>query len=160
MVKLKEDCKWTLIVIDDPLFLPGRSVVRLLEVITQVMSFHYVVLNDIVGRAPNGIMLEYENLEDETLEFDAKFTDKLSQVIQFEWGDFFLFENPPAEEWSVLLSAHYPTIIKDTDTTIRTIDNQYLYVYTPYEEIVKAVRNEYAIESIKTDSLANLEYPY
>ena len=39
------------------------------------------------------------------------------------------------------------------------MDDQYIYVYTPYQEIVSLIKENYKIESINTDFLEHLEYP-
>ena len=82
----------------------------------------------------------------------------LPEVIQFDWGDFFLFKYYP-EHWENSSRKFYRDRIVLTDTTIRAVDDQYIYVYTPYKQIVNLINENYTIESIKIDSLDKLDYP-
>lgn len=88
--------------------------------------------------------------------------NELPKVKQFDWADFFLFKDYP-QEWKTntdLPYTEYPPLIDQTDTTIRAVDDQYIYIYTYIDEIVNIIKKNYEIESIKMSSLDNLEYPY
>lgn len=50
-------------------------------------------------------------------------------------------------------------MIAQTDTTVRVIDNNYLYVYTPYLEVADLIRKNYVIESYQCASLEKYVYP-
>ena len=83
----------------------------------------------------------------------------LPDIRQFEWGDFFLFKDYP-KNWNNSNDIPYPKVIIQTDTTIRAVDNQYIYIYTPFIEIIQIIKENCQIESEKTDSLENLDFPY
>jgi hypothetical protein len=82
----------------------------------------------------------------------------LNDVEQFDWGDFFLFKEYP-NQWNNPGEEPYPYVVAQSDTTVRAIDDTYIYIYTPYPEIVKAIQENYLLESIKSDTLDNLDYP-
>ena len=81
-------------------------------------------------------------------------------VKQFDWGDFFLFRDYP-NNWINDPQMLYPEVIAQTDTTIRAVDDTYIYVYTHEKnrKILNIIKDNYEIESIKTDVLENLDYP-
>lgn len=151
--------KWNLITIDDPALMPGKTVKDLITLIRRNIPYEFVILNDIVGAGKNGLIKTYQENENTVILLNQEFLDTLCEVSCFEWGDFFLFLSNPGD-WEIDSPAYYPNIIKFTDTTIRAIDNQYLYIYTPYQEIVDLIKQNYNIESHKIDFLENLEYPY
>jgi hypothetical protein len=45
------------------------------------------------------------------------------------------------------------------DTTVRAFDSTHIFIYTPYQEVVKVIKENYLVESIKTTTLDNLDYP-
>lgn len=71
---------------------------------------------------------------------------------------FFLFFQAPLE-WDIEQYTGYPSIIVHADTTIRVIDNQYLYIYTPIKEIADLIVSSYVIESYQFDDLTKNVYP-
>ena len=119
-------------------------------------DFNFIIVDDIQGAAEAAAFLEKK--ENTLMELHDFLTIAI-QVVQFDWGDFFLFQEIP-KNWTNFQGELYPHIIAQTDTTIRAIDDTYVYVYTPYQEIVNIIKENYEIESIKTDSLDNLDYPY
>lgn len=156
MGSLERSSYWYLITIDDdPNFLPGKSVFDLIQLFLKQIPFKYVILNDIVGAAEQAEYLREK--EGEVLEI-KELLENICEVIQFEWGDFFLFKESP-DDWTDE-NMFYPNLIKQTDTTIRTVDGEYLYIYTPYEEILKIIKENYTIESVKQGPLETLDYPY
>ncbi|CDR34678.1 hypothetical protein [Criblamydia sequanensis] len=53
----------------------------------------------------------------------------------------------------------YPYVISQSNTTLRAVDNQYFYVYTPYNQLVDALKANYTIEEIRKGTLDQLDYP-
>jgi len=150
----KKNINWDLIVIDDPNFLPGMSIFELINLILKSINFRYVILDDIVGAAEEANYLA----EREGIVFEIDdFLKKVVGVVQFDWGNFFLFKEYP-KNWQ-LIDRDYPNLIRLSDTTIRAVDDQYLYIYTPYPEIVECINNHYVVESVKNDQLENLDFP-
>ena len=80
------------------------------------------------------------------------------KVIQFDWGDFFLFTASP-KNWNNPKAESQPYVIAQTDTTIRAVDDQYVYIYTPYQEILRIIEKNYKIESVNINFLEKLDYP-
>lgn len=153
------DKQWHQITIEDPTFVSGRSVFDLIKLLLSVLPMKYIALNDIEGSGKYGLIYSLQHKENSVLELNEDFLNSLCDVDCFEWGDFFLLQFAP-EEWDIELPAFYPQVINNTDTTIRTIDNHYLYIYTPRQEVVDIIKKNYEIESYKMDSLDNLDYPY
>ncbi|MBA3603240.1 MAG: hypothetical protein H0W50_06295 [Parachlamydiaceae bacterium] len=153
---MSHDFYWHQIIIDDPACLPGKIIYDVIQVLLCKIEFKYVVLDDIEGAAQKGLIPILRGMENSVLELD-EFMSIVREVQQFDFGDFFLFKEYP-KKWSNGTS--YPHAIAQTDTTVRAIDDQYVYIYTPYQEIVDVITStEYKIESIKTDTLEKLEYP-
>lgn len=151
---LKND--WKLATIDDnPQLLAGKSIFDLIQHLQKQVEFKYVILNDIEGVAEGAVFLREKVGEVLEIAFLLK---NMCNVIQFEWGDFFLFIDYPFNWKSENLD--YPDLIKQTDSTVRAVDNQYMYVYTPYQKVIDSLKMNYKIESVKSDKLENLDYPY
>lgn len=144
---------WYLAIIKDSGELSGKSIFKLLNIIQQIEIFEYVILNDINGA---GIAELSEN--ENKLLLLANIIKSVEKVVQFDWGDFFLFKNPP-EVWNNE-DKSYDKLIATTDTTIRAIDDTYIYVYTQSEKILNILKKKYAVESVFLDFIENLEFPY
>lgn len=156
MKKVLMSSTWQLVTIDDdPQLLAGKSIFDLIQLLQKQIEFKYVILKDIEGIAEGAVFLREK--EGEILEIDYLLKN-ICNVVQFEWGDFFLFTNYHTNWKSE--DFDYPDLIKQTNTTVRAVDNQYMYIYTPSQNIVDALKNNYKIESMKSDVLENLDYPY
>lgn len=153
---------WYLVTIDDPDFVIGESIYKILSVILKKIEFKYVILEDIIGspKVPEylGLISDLQEQMDTPLVL-KDFLPILNVVKQFDWGDFFLFKEFP-KNWNPSENYDYPYVIAQSNTTVRAIDNQYIYVYTPYEELVDWIKSKYEIESLKSGSLEELDYPY
>lgn len=156
MIKTKLNPKWNLVTIDDPSFLTGESILNVIRILLEKVIFKFVIIDYIYGSGKEGIIKSLWEKEDEII----KLEDLLSVISKadFEWGDFFLFKDYPLK-WKNIEGMLYPEVISQTDTTVRAIDGQYIYVYTPYQEIVEALGKAYMVESIKANILEKLEYP-
>ncbi|WP_068471241.1 hypothetical protein [Candidatus Protochlamydia phocaeensis] len=123
------------------------------------MSFKFIILDYIEGSGKkDGVISSLKKKQGMAIKLD-QFLQELNDVKQFDWGDFFLFKEFP-ESWEDPKGALYPYVVAQTNTTIRAVDNQYIYVYTPYRELVDLIKNTYpTIESIKEDALNNLDFP-
>ncbi len=150
--------KWHLITIIDPEGLPGKNIFNIIQVILQFVDFEFIIINDIEGAGKNWLISDLQKKENRVMELN-KFLPLLHDVSQFDWGDFFLFKNFPGN-WANANKKNYPNLIGLTDTTVRAIDDTYIYVYTPFDEIVEIVKKNYEIDTFKTDILENLEHPY
>lgn len=146
--------KWHQITIVDPNALPGKSIFDVIQHLLKLINFKFVVNNDIVGA---GISFFKEN-ENKVMDINT-FLSNLFEVVQFDWGDFFLFKDYP-ENWINSKKDSYPFQISKTDTTVRAIDDTYIYVYTPYHDVVNVLKENYEIEIVKYDLLEKLDYPY
>jgi len=50
-------------------------------------------------------------------------------------------------------------MIGNADTTIRAIDDTYIYIYTPDDEIVEMLKSKFSYEFVQRDYLQELDYP-
>lgn len=155
---LEKNISWHQIIIEDDKALPGISIKSLLEHILRTVNFKYVILNDIEGAANDGLILSLQEKEGIIIDM-YEILKVLPAIIQFDWGDFFLFESYP-KNWDSSNLKLYPPMITQTNTTVRAVDDTYMYVYTPYTDVLNVLKENYEIESIRTDSLDNLDYPY
>jgi hypothetical protein len=154
---LEEKTAWYLITIDDPDFLPGKSIFDILKIIQDLMPFKYVILDYMFGAGKNEVITKLKDKKNIAIKIED-LLEVLCDVDQFEWGDFFLFQEYP-KNWTNPKKAPYPYVIAQSDTTVRAVDNQYIYIYTPYQKLVEAIKKNYNPESLKTDFLEHLDYP-
>lgn len=159
MVSNFSDKKWYLITIDIPDMINGDGIFTFINLFLKIFEFRYIIICDIYGAPkPNHLGLityfQYQELKIIPLK---KFLEDVQGVKLFDWGDFFLFKNYP-KNW--VNHDSYPDVIKQTDTTIRAVDDQYIYIYTPHQEIISLMQDNFTIESLKFDILENLDYPY
>jgi hypothetical protein len=144
---------WSLAIIKDLDGLPGKNICKIFQTMQKIEPFKYVILNDINGAGITNLT----EIENKLTVLEDIITD-IEKVVQFDWGDFFLFKEVPqlwkSEEKS------YDKLIPKTGTTVRAVDDTYIYVYTPYCDIVEALKQSYDIEEIKSGSLDLLDYPY
>lgn len=155
------DSKWFLVTIDDPAFLSAKSILKVIQLLLSCISFKFVIINDVEGAADNWVMNDLQETENTVLNLDD-FLNNLCKVKLFEWGDFFLFREYP-KNWDNSDKSNgtfYPPLIAQSDTTVRGIDGQYIYIYTQDQKIIDALKKNYRIESITANSLELLEYPY
>ena len=145
---------WHMIVIYDLLSLPGQSVYNVINILLKLLNIQFVALSDLEG-AGTAILAR------ETQTSLIPINEFLKQVIfveQFDWGDFFLFSAVP-NSWQELEKKSYPELIALTETTLRAVDDTYIYMYTPYDEVVQLIKENYTIEEIKKGKLEDLDYP-
>jgi len=143
-----------MIVIYDLLSLPGQSVYNVINILLKLLNIQFVALSDLEG-AGTAILAR------ETQTSLIPINEFLKQVIfveQFDWGDFFLFSAVP-NSWQELEKKSYPELIALTETTLRAVDDTYIYMYTPYDEVVQLIKENYTIEEIKKGKLEDLDYP-
>lgn len=154
---MKSELKWYLITIDDPEFLPGRSFIRVLQLLLTVIPFKFVILDDIEGSGEYGLVYSLQQRQNEPI----LLTDLIplfNGVKQLDWGDFFLFREY-LSHWDNP-DFYYPYLIDQSDTTVRAVDDQYIYIYTSYGQIVDVIKAHYEVESITLDVLEKLSFPY
>jgi|694.fasta_scaffold45405_6 hypothetical protein len=150
--------RWNLIIISDQFFLTSKSVINFFKVILQKIEFKYVILDRIEGSPAKGQNWPLLPVRKDIILNTNDLLNLLQNINQLDWGDFFFFKEYP-KNWSNKKNQSYPSVIAQSDTAIRLVDNQFFYVYTPYEQIKNCLENKYDIESYKIDFLNQLEYP-
>src|SRR5262249_17806906 len=144
--------------IDDPAFLRGNSIYVIIKLFLKISKFSYLILNDIEGSGKDWLIHSLQQKENTVLELDD-FLKTVCDVKQFDWGDFFYLKNI-RKIGTTLKMEIIRILLHKLNTTVRAVDDQYIYIYTPSKEIVNLIKENYKIESIKTDFLENLDYPY
>ena len=121
--------KWYLLSIEDKKGLPGNSILEILQHVLHVIQFKYVIIEYLSGAVINSL-IQYEN---QPMELEI-ILDLLPNVKQFDWGDFFLFREYPMS-WENNKKTPYHKVISQTETTIRAIDDTYIYIYLPISKL-------------------------
>lgn len=153
MMNLQDDILWEQLVIVDPQALPGSTLSKVIKSIIKCIQLTYVISANIEGAGTS--LLEREQAKVLTIE---DFLNKLLQVIQFDWGDFYLFKLKP-ENPNTFLSKDYENLLPKAEVTLRAIDDTYLYIYTKNITIINQIKIEYELESSRTASIVNLDFP-
>lgn len=148
----KDLSDWTQIVIRDPQALPGKSIYDLIDIISRAKKISHVIVYNLEGA---GTILLPKDLNTPVLSLD-EFMKRVSLVTQFDWGDFFLFNHDPScESYS---DKGFEEIIPCTETTVKAVDDTYLYVYTSKPEIISAIQDKYSFKSMQTGDKSEVSY--
>lgn len=147
---------WYLLTIDDPTFLSSNAVAEAINELTKILTLKFAIIDDIEGHS-TGIS-PLVQIEKMILSINELLL-MIRKVENFEWGDFFLFKEKPVN-WDCPEKCNYPYLVAQTNTTLRAVDNQFIYIYTPHIEVVEGIKNKYNLESFTQDCLEYLEYPY
>lgn len=152
---MKKNIKWTLISLEDFVAVPGTSIKNVLHSFLDILEIHYVLIDNIEGAG------SYEMIHDREFPFlpITKFLEYLPLVSQFNWADFYFFQHQ-LSDIDGILSLDPMEIIMRSDTTIRAVDQTYIYVYTPFTEVADRVKNcGLKIDMIKENDILSLDYP-
>lgn len=154
--------KWYLVSLVDDTDISGASIFKIIQILLKKIKFEYLMLHDINGagnEGKDGLILSMIEKENKCIKLE-EFLNTFNDVKQFQWGDFFMFKEKPIKFQISEGITIYPPLIAQTDTTIRAVDATYIYIYTPYYELIEVIKENYEIESIKYDLLENLDFPY
>ena len=151
--------QWTLITIEDPAYLPGKSFFDLMQILLSHVKFNYVVMDNLDGAPIKNKTWPNITINENIILNINEFLDILLNVKQFDWGDFYLFEEYPIYWENEDTFSNYPKLIIQTDITIRAVDDYYMCIYAKYKIIIDEIKKNYKIESIKTAPLNELDYP-
>ena len=144
---------WNLIVIEDSSALPGKSICNAINLITGIIEIRFIVISDLQGAG----IAKLKKFSEKAVELNTTL-NFINEVTQFDWCNFFLFSNRP-KNINEILSGDYANSISKTTTTVRAVDDTYIYVYTPYNEIVEIFNKNYCLESVKSGLLQDLDFP-
>jgi hypothetical protein len=153
--------QWIQIIIRDEEALPGKNLHKIINLIKNLINVSFIILNDIDGAGTiiNGIgttISFLRNLQGEAVRLEEVLTS-IFETKQFDWGDFFLFSEYPTD-WNYTGLKLSP-MVAQTTSTVRAVDDTYIYIYTPFEAVLEELKKKYEIESIRVDDVANLDYP-
>lgn len=151
----KEMKEWLLITIYDPRALPGKTIYEIIVLLLKLLDIKFVFLSDLEGVGVSNLIIK----ETTPLVEISVFLERIQLVDQFDWGDFFLLSSFP-ENLEVFEGTSYEDAISLTETTVRAVDDSYIYIYTPYYEVVELIEEKFQIEKIKKGTLDTLEYPF
>jgi hypothetical protein len=153
----KESEEWWQIVIEDESALSGESLIRLLKLVSPNIEVHFVAVDDIEGGGA-GISRLMNNGAPLVLSLQAVL-DSAESVVQFDWGDFFLFQNKE-QALQVLPGEPYSDSVCKALVTVRAVDDTYFYVYTRSQDLVEAILEKYSEAEVWKSPLKKLEFPY
>jgi len=156
MQNLPTDFYWYLVTIDME-YLTGRHLVDMLSLAKKINNYNYAVVDRIFAISQSGIMELLTNKPEKIFEIE-NLLELINKIDHPEWADFFLFKEYP-RDWENPEDELYPYLIVQSDTTLRAVDDQYLYIYTQSKQLVDAIKSKYEIESEKMDLLENLDFP-
>ena len=151
--------KWNLIVIPLSDAVSGKGMYDLINTMLEVKKFKYMVLDDIEGVATDKYLIRILRNQQYTPWRLKDLMPAIKDVDAFEWGSFFLFEDYP-DKWDHSDHFFEPYLVGQTDSTIRAMDGNYAYIYTPYDSMVEIIKKNYETEEVKIDFLENLDYPF
>jgi len=143
---------WYQVIIEDSDALSGKSILKILRVITQNSIVEYVYVSIVEGAMIQSLF-----------PFVNKFTNSrdvlnaVKSVTQIDWADFFFYNNVPDSEPSQKES--YPSSIGKSDLLLRCVDDTYFYVYTKNKFLVEELQSEYSNASVTKGELEYFEYP-
>ena len=156
MSELKQ--KWNQVVISNPVPMSGMGIHNLINLMQEVEPFKYVILEDMEGIAEEHFLpiLQEQHYTRMRLK---DLIPMLLDVKYLKLGTFYLFKEYP-ENWDDTDHTFDAYLVGPSNSTIRIVDKNNTYVYTPHESVVEIIKKNYIIEEIKTDFLEGLDYPY
>lgn len=149
---------WYLMTIDDaPNSLPGKSFYEIFKIFLLVENIKFVILDRMQVAGEFDLISTLHEEKDHVFELTT-ILEKICDIIQVDWGDFYLFKEYPYN-WNNPNGEGYPYVVAQSHITLRAVDDQYMYIYTQNKKIVDIVKSNYLVELIKHDLLENLDYP-
>lgn len=153
--------EWWQIEVGDPEALPGKNLVKLLELIEKSITVKFIVVDGVAGAV-------CEKLTEKLTEiFELSEFKQLAELsVQFEFGTFYLFseKNRAQKLIQQITSMQSPdttffnkTVIKAV-TTIKAFDNMSFIVYTNRENLAPLIKKIYPEAKIKSKNLQQLEF--
>jgi hypothetical protein len=146
---------WYQIVIQDETDLSGSALKRLVRIIAEILPVHFVVICDAEGAGPNftsvfppGQIVELEL---------GKFTSVVMEVVQFDWGDFFLMLRDGQLN---SCAPPYADMLPRALATIRAVDDTYFYVYTSDMKTADELCRAYPAAQRQAGKFSDLDFPY
>jgi hypothetical protein len=146
---------WYLITLVDPGGSSGSIFIKIIQLMKEIVDYKYVAIWDIYGGGTGMHQLIKWEQDEEVIEINELFP-VLKEVVQVETADFYLFEEYP-HSWLNIERNYIPNMLL-SDTTVTSLDNTYIYIYTPDTRIVECVKKNYKIESLTKGPLDTLEY--
>lgn len=147
--------RWFQIEIEDDSALSGRSLARLVRTVADTAPVTVVGFMGAEGAGP-GFRAKFPEGRLTILELE-RFTERLNDVAQFDWGDFLLTRTE--SDLCGLQPAKYEDILPRTVAVIRAVDDTYFYVYTRDMKVARAILDAYP-EAISSErKMSSLEFP-
>jgi hypothetical protein len=143
--------------IADPSALSGASMVDLVRTLARVLPVRVVGVIGAEGAGPAfGNRFPRESLAEFAVE---DFMRVASDVVQFDWGDFFLMEESGRLS-GTHLDTPYQEIIPKVLAMVRAVDDTFFSVYTANEEAVSALVAAYSNAVCRRADIHDLKFPY
>jgi len=148
------DIKWHQLIINDPNFLSGNSVLEFIAPLVKLFHINHVLVKDVVGAVPDRSSLDGALLSSE------EFMRRIPLAVQYDWAFFFMYEENPFVtnmDWN---AADNRMLIEKSRLTIRLVDSGQFFLYEKTGEIFKVLRGNQNISESKVVSLKELDIPY
>lgn len=143
------------IIIEDPECISGKSLSRLLGLLSINIAARYVVVDSVTSTSNDEILKQYDYT---TLPVD-ELLSILDSITQIEWGDFYLYKTKEKADLYVA-GLSYNEKIASCAALVRAIDNTYFYIYIKENVNVDGINLEYKINDQKILETGKLEFPY
>ena len=150
---MKENIFWYLLIIKNSNVITGSNLYQLFQIIFKNLPVKNVGLDDVEGVNNLGLIV----IKEMTYQDQNEFLNFLQSIKHLEWADFFLLSDRKTLEDK---KKSYPSLIKQTLTTVRIVDNTDTYVYTPLLSLVEEIRKNYSDIEMKRSNLEDLDYPF
>lgn len=156
MIESKHN-KWNQVVIPTSVAMSGKGIHNLINLMLEVEPFKYIILEDMEGDAEEHLLhiLQEQHYTPMRLK---DLMPMLEDVKYFKLGSFYLFKEYP-ENWDDTDHTFDAYLVGPSDSTIRIVDKNNTYVYTPHDLVVDIIKKNYVIEEVKIDFIENLDYP-
>ncbi len=147
-----EKTNWHLISLIPKDGLNGNSFINVLKILEKNFEYKYITLWEFMACvSKNGFINEihqiHQKITDVVVFSFEEIYKILDEVEHFEWVDFFLYKDFP-RDWHLPDDWYYQPLMKKSDCFVRGVDDQYIYIYTPLEEVVKLIKASYPIEEL------------
>jgi hypothetical protein len=146
--------QWYQLIINDPNFLSGSSVLEFIAPLVKLFRINYVLVKDVVGAVPDRSSL------DGTLLSAEDFMKRIPLATQYDWAFFFMYEENPFVTDMTWGQTDNRILIEKARLTIRLADSSQFFLYEKTGEVLKALKGNPNISESKVVKLNELDIPY
>lgn len=145
---------WYQLIINDPNFLSGDSVLEFISPLVKLFRINYVLVKDVVGAVPDQSSLDGALLSVED------FMQRIALATQYDWAFFFMYEENRSVTDMAWNEADDRILIEKARLTIRLTDSSQFFLYEKTGEALKALKGNPNVSESKAVKLDELDIPY